>query len=285
MQRLSFIPVLLLIALAAFTSTAYAFPVFGPQARAESTSTKTSSPVASPTHPMITKLKAVFTNGGKKSPSEFSSLKHHTIGYGFTLPKYVTEKREVPLSKIKMMLEGITDKPQFQKDVFLVPTVTYAFTGWSLCMIYAAPEGFKKLKQLSLIYEKDDIDRPPPFGRPGEYIDPEKRPIVFFAANVPITGANNERTIAMHIPQIHVADAEKIGLHTHCLKSNEKPPKLWGIAEWEKYGVESWPAKLKADSDPGEPTVKSVINSSTQTSGLAGNVSPHLPEHQHNEKA
>ncbi|KAJ4476483.1 hypothetical protein C8J55DRAFT_120369 [Lentinula edodes] len=271
MQRLSFIPILLLIALAAFTSTGYALPVFGPQARAESTSTKTSSPVASPTHPMITKLKTVFTNGGKKaaSPSKFSSLIHHTIGYGFTLPKYVTEKGEVPLSKIKMKLEGITDKPQFQKDVFLVPTMGYAFVDWSLCMIYAAPEGLQKLKQLPLIYEKDDIDKPPSF-------DPGKQPIDFFAANVPVKGANNARTIAMHIPQIHVAKAGEIGLHTHCLKPNEKRPRLWGIAEWEKYGVKFWPAKLKADSDPGEPTIKSITSPSTQTSGLAGSVSQHI---------
>ncbi|KAJ3852994.1 hypothetical protein EV368DRAFT_82008 [Lentinula lateritia] len=252
MQRLCFIPVLFIITLAVFTSTAYAFPVFGPQARAESTSTKTSSPVPSPTHPTITKLKAKFTNGRKKAvSSKFSSLKHHTIGYGFTLPKYVTEKGEVPLSKIKMMLKGITDKPQFQKDVFLVPTMTYAFTGWSL------------------IYEKDDIDRPPSF-------DPENPPIDFFAANVPIKGANNARTIAMHIPQIHVAKAEEIGLHTHCLKPNEKQSRLWGIAEWEKYGVQFWPAKLKADSDPGEPSIKSVTSPSTQTSRLAGSASQHI---------
>ncbi|KAJ3982584.1 hypothetical protein F5890DRAFT_1567177 [Lentinula detonsa] len=253
----------ILLVLGTFTGMAYASPISEIQARAGSTSSSL-PPAPSPRFSVIANLRNKFNGKSKKSPgpSKFSSLKHHTVGYGFTRSQGIDDATEVPLSKINVKLD---DTAQSEHDVFLVPTPNYAFTDQSLCMIYTTQAGLNKFKTLPMIYEKDDIYRLPPY-------ELDKQPIDFFAARV-----RNEKaiTITMHIPQIHVGKAEEIGLHTQCLKPGSKRPALWAEAEWHKYKVPGWPAKLRASSHPGEPTIKQHQLRDSQSHTASHTASPY----------
>ncbi|KAJ3992110.1 hypothetical protein F5050DRAFT_1790577 [Lentinula boryana] len=242
MRPFPFILLPILLVLGIFTYMVYASPISEIQARAESTSS--SSPAPSPPLSVIANLRKKLKGKSKKSgPSKFSSLKHHTVGYGFTHSQGIDDATEVPLSKINVKL---LNTAQSANDVFLVPTPNSAFKDQSLCMIYTTQAGLNKFKALPMIYEKDDIYRLPPY-------ELTNQPIDFFAASVPYERAI---TITMRIPQIHVGKAGEIGLHTQCLKPGSKRPALWGEAEWHKYKIPGWPAKLRASSHPGEPTIK-----------------------------
>ncbi|KAJ4469307.1 hypothetical protein J3R30DRAFT_3409782 [Lentinula aciculospora] len=261
MHRLSITSVIHLVAIAVFVNNAYASSIRGFHVRAKPAQSSPPSPSA--TGGFIAGMKNLLPTGS--GPEKFSSLKHFTIGYGLT--EYENGV-EAPLSRISVIVDGIKDQPRFKNDIFLVSIPNYTFKE---CMVYTSSHGMKKFKSLPLIYEKKEIDSPPPAyerqqsssqtGTPSV----QKQLITFFAAKLSSeTATTTYNVIVMRIDESHVKEAMELDLRTHCLKkvfAGEKTPatnllRLWSVAEWDRYGVKDWPSRTTSYSDPGEVTIQ-----------------------------